>query len=160
MEDAAPLSSALRERLRALREADRLGAVTDLVREHVARVLGHNTGVAAIEPDRAFKDLGFDSLTAVDLRGQLAGTTGLTTLPVTLAFDYATPEALAAHLLDLLLPAEDAAEAELRELLASIPLDRLREIGVLGPLLGLVGRTDPAAPAPGSDATGPEGASP
>jgi KS-AT-KR-ACP domain-containing polyene macrolide polyketide synthase/pimaricinolide synthase PimS2/candicidin polyketide synthase FscD len=158
--DDASLANALRERLRALREADRLGAVTDLVREHVARVLGHNTGVAAIEADRAFKDLGFDSLTAVDLRGQLAGTTGLTTLPVTLAFDYATPEALAAHLLDLLLPAEDAAEAELRELLAAIPLDRLRELGVLGPLLGLVGRTDPAASAPGSDATGPEGASP
>jgi hypothetical protein len=43
----------------------------------------------------------------------------------------------------MLLPAADA-ETELRELLAAIPFDRLREIGVLGPLLGLVGRSDPA----------------
>ena len=149
--DEAFAATALRERTRALAPADRLGAVTGLVRERVAAVLGH-AGVGAVEADRAFKDLGFDSLTAVDLRNQLAAATGLE-LPVTLAFDYSTPETLGAHLLDLLLPAADA-EAELRALLAEIPLDRLRRIGVLDQLLGLVGRTDPAAAAAADGASG------
>ncbi|MFR0359566.1 type I polyketide synthase [Streptomyces sediminimaris] len=147
--DDASAASALRDRLRSLAApADRLAAATDLVCERVAAVLGH-ADIGAIEADRAFKDLGFDSLTAVDLRDQLATATGLS-LPVTLAFDHASPQALAGHLLDLLLPPADA-ETELRALLASVPLDRLREIGVLEPLLGLVGRADTAAP----EAAGP-----
>jgi acyl transferase domain-containing protein/acyl carrier protein len=135
----------LRRRLRDLSPSDRSDAVTELVRERVAHVLGHTD----VEADRAFSELGFDSVTAVDLRNHLAAATGLA-LPVTLVFDHPTPEALARHLFDELLPAADT-ETELRELLATIPLTRLREIGVLDPLLRLVGGIDqgpPSAPEP------------
>jgi acyl carrier protein len=96
--------------------------VLEVVRAEVADVLGHPRP-AAIDPERGLLDLGFDSLTAVELRNRLMAVTGLK-LSATLAFDYPTMAALASHLVARLVPdgVELAlAQAEsLRELLATL----------------------------------------
>ncbi|MCQ1582628.1 SDR family NAD(P)-dependent oxidoreductase [Streptomyces parvus] len=89
-------------RLAGLSPVERERAALDLVRTHAAVALGH-TGPEHIAPERTFRDLGTDSLTAVALRDGLASATGLT-LPATLVFDQPTPVALAEHLLGLLMP--------------------------------------------------------
>ncbi|WTP55766.1 SDR family NAD(P)-dependent oxidoreductase [Streptomyces phaeochromogenes] len=115
---------ALTARLAALSDTERERALTDLVRGHVAAVLGHSTGEAtAIEAHHTFQTLGFDSLTAIELRNQIKKVTGLH-LSATAVFDYPSPAALARHLGEQLAARWSAGQGQsLRSVLAEA--DRL-----------------------------------
>lgn len=106
----------LAARLASQSPQQRLETLTAMVTATTAAVLAH-PDPAALDPDRPFKDLGIDSLTALELRNTVNQRTGLA-LPATLAFDHPTPAKLASHLADLLTdtaaPDVPAAEAGTR----------------------------------------------
>ncbi|MGH3382646.1 MAG: type I polyketide synthase, partial [Actinoallomurus sp.] len=89
-------TSELASRLAKLDESGRLDLLVGAVRACVAEVLGHRSA-DEVRADASFKDLGFDSLTAVELRNRLSTVVALR-LPTTLVFDYPTPQALAGYL--------------------------------------------------------------
>jgi polyketide synthase 12 len=117
----------LAQRLAGLARAEQDSVVLDAVRAQIAVVLGHSAP-DTVDTDRSFKEIGFDSLTAVELRNRLGTATGLR-LPATLIFDHPTPAALAAQLCAELAPArtdQPIALAELDKLdgvLAAVPAD-------------------------------------
>ncbi|WP_024877346.1 type I polyketide synthase [Saccharomonospora piscinae] len=106
---AAESSGSTVDQLAALSGPDREAALLDLVRSHAATALGHPSG-DAVEPDTAFLEQGFDSLSAMELRNHLTTATGLT-LPATLVFDFPSPAALAGHLAERIATASQDAPA-------------------------------------------------
>ncbi|MEV7192769.1 type I polyketide synthase [Streptomyces sp. NPDC093510] len=134
--ESAENASALRRELAVLPLRERTGRLLDVVREQVAGVLRYEPG-QEVEPEKAFKDLGFDSLVVVELRNRLRAATGLR-LPATLVYDYPTPRALAEHLLDRVLPDGGAGELpvaghldDLEEALAGLAVDDPRRKGLI-----------------------------
>ncbi|MFF4647090.1 beta-ketoacyl reductase, partial [Streptomyces sp. NPDC001389] len=139
---ADPADDGLPGLLAAAGPAERSEIVLDRVRRAVAAVLGH-AGPEDVDPEGAFRDIGFSSLTAGELAQRLSAAAGRK-LPPTLVFDHPTPAAVAGHLLELLEPGlpgsgsgEDPEEARIRAALAAVPLAVLRESGLLDALLAL-----------------------
>ncbi|MFF0312980.1 SDR family NAD(P)-dependent oxidoreductase, partial [Streptosporangium sp. NPDC004379] len=108
----------LADRMAALPRPDALRLLVDTVQGHVAAVLAHGSA-GSVDVNRPFNELGFDSLTAVELRNRLNADTGLR-LPATLVFDHPTITTLAQHLSTVLAPPEAAPEDTLRDALARI----------------------------------------
>ncbi|MFJ9612209.1 SDR family NAD(P)-dependent oxidoreductase, partial [Kitasatospora sp. NPDC101176] len=107
---AVRVGSALAADLTAADPADRRGRLVRLVQEHAAAALAH-PNAEAVPTDRAFTDLGVDSLTAVDLRNRLAAALGVR-LSATAVFDHPTVTLLAGHLLDELFGTDDSTTAD------------------------------------------------
>jgi acyl carrier protein len=134
-------SADLKERFKDLPPDDLHRQLVELVRAHAAAVLGH-TGSHDIDVGRAFQDLGFESLTGVELRNRLKAETGLS-LPRTLIFDYPTPTALADHLQRLVGgEGEESGDEKVWSALRKIPLHELRRTGLLDKLLRLAGERE------------------
>jgi polyketide synthase 12 len=152
----APHAESYRLRLAAQAPAQQRQTLMDLVRSHAATVL--STATESIDQHRGFRDLGLDSLTAIELRNRLCAATGLR-LPPTATFDHPSPHLLAAHLHGLLFPDSAAgggggpallAELDrLDDLLASTELDTTARSGVRQRVHGLLSRLSEAEPAGG-----------
>ncbi len=97
---AGGAGGSLARRLARTAEDEREKLLLDLIRTHAAAVLGHSSS-RAVAAQSSFKEIGFDSLAAVELRNRLSADAGVR-LPATLTFDHPTPLALARHLLEKL----------------------------------------------------------
>ena len=129
--------------LLAMPETDRRQAVLDLVCKHAAAVLGHDSA-ASFQPHQKFREIGFDSLTGVELRNRLGAATGVR-LPATLVFDYPTPAAIAAFLHEQIVPetmtSAAALLAELDRIESAMTMflsDREQQTAIAGRLQELV----------------------
>ncbi|AHH94844.1 type I polyketide synthase [Kutzneria albida] len=138
-------STELADKLATMSEFDQTRTLLELVQTQVAGVLGYD-GASAVDPGRAFKDLGFDSLTAVELRNAIGSTAGVR-LPATLVFDYANPAALAEHLRAELCQgggaAVDPVLAELDRLeatVAALPAEEIERTRITSRLQAIVAR--------------------
>ena len=144
----ASRSADLAEQLQALSPEEQHRRLVELVCLHAAAVLGHS-GSHDIDPERAFQDLGFESLTGVELRNRVRTDTGLV-LSRTLIFDYPTPTVLADHLRQQLLhdDHEESDDEKIWSSLRKIPLRELRRTGLLDKLLLLAGESEKSLPDP------------
>jgi polyketide synthase 7 len=136
--DTTGVKSALAQRLHGLTLDQQHDLILGLVRAHAAVVLGHSNP-DDIDPRRSFHDSGFASLTAVELRNRLKTATGLS-LSTTLVYDQPTPAALATHLHRQLSESSvnEAPEVEIQRRISTIPVQRLRDEGILDVLLGML----------------------
>ncbi len=129
--------------------------VTNLVKSHVANALGH-TNPDTVDMTRGLLELGLDSLGAVELRNRLSMATGLR-LPAGLALDYPTAAALSSHIRDSAISKYansgglHQGEDDIRRVLASVSLTRLREAGLLESLLQLADSDEEKSSAVGDD---------
>ena len=121
-------------------EADREEIVVEFVRTHAAAVLGH-ASPQSVDPNRPFKELGIDSLSAVELRNRLAKASGMT-LPATLAFDHPTSAAVARLLREAIDDRERNGRTDRREV---TPIEEGRENGGFGMTGQAVAPEDEAA---------------
>ncbi|MFG1944147.1 type I polyketide synthase [Nonomuraea sp. NPDC048826] len=133
----------LKDRLATTGTAERRRVLLDLVCTHVAALLGHDSA-AAVEPDQAFKDAGFDSVAAVDLRNRLSAACGLR-LPATLAFDFVNAAGVAEELRSRLFQDDSDApiSVELDRLearLAALPRDEIEGARITARLQTMVGK--------------------
>jgi acyl carrier protein len=138
----ASRSAGLADQLQGLSPHEQHRQLVELVCTHAAAVLGH-PGRHDIDAERAFSDLGFESLTGVELRDRLKTETGLA-LSRTLIFDYPTPAALGDHLRQQLLcpDHEESDDQKIWSSLRKIPLHELRRTGLLDKLLLLAGESE------------------
>jgi acyl carrier protein len=149
-------ADAFKQQFTGLSADEQEALLLETVQSNAAAILGH-ADAGAIDAERAFSELGFDSLSAVEFRNLLNSVSGLNLSP-TLVFDYPNAKALAAHMRAELVPDSGgdsdgvtSDESEIRQLLHSIPLSRLRDAGLLDMLLQLGGTS-------GDARSGPDGA--
>ncbi|MGC4750702.1 type I polyketide synthase, partial [Micromonospora sp. DT201] len=146
----------LPQRLFGLAPEERAKVLLDLVTTEIAVAVGL-PGPSVVGDDRLLGELGLDSLIAVELRNRLGAATGLR-LPASLTFDYPTAAAIAAYLSDEFTPPDEpgtpADEATFRQLLASIPMARIREAGLMDSLMRLAVPDDAQAAATTADRPG------
>ncbi|WP_433598126.1 type I polyketide synthase [Nocardia sp. CA-135953] len=141
--ESSPAEETLADRLRRTRERDRHRVLLEVVCGEIAVVLGH-AGPAAVDPKQKFEDMGFDSLSAVEVRNRLKTATGVP-LSATLIFDYPTPNALATHLARQFFqerPERVVDDRALRAALRSVPLESFRAAGILDTLLDLAAQNN------------------